>query len=98
MRAWRAGAYAPGGDVAAALKAGTAVTLERLPVPAPAAGEVRVKVSYAAVNPIDWKLLTGGLHAAAPVSFPATLGSTCRAWWTPWAPAWTTPSWASAPR
>ena len=53
MRAWRAGAYAPGGDVAAALKAGTAVTLERLPVPAPAAGEVRVRVSYAAVNPID---------------------------------------------
>jgi len=74
MRAWRAGAYAPGGDVAAALKAGTAVSLERLPVPAPAAGEVRVRVSYAAVNPIDWKLLTGGLHAAAPVSFPATLG------------------------
>ena len=50
------------------------LSCETLPVPAPAAGQVRVKVQYAAVNPIDWKLMSGGLDGVCPCSFPYTPG------------------------
>ena len=38
------------------------------PRPAPAAGEVLVKVEAAGVNPIDWKLRKGGRGGAAPAA------------------------------
>lgn len=37
--------------------------------------EVLVKVQYTNVNPIDWKIATGGFHAALPITnFPLTPG------------------------
>ncbi|WP_372483460.1 NADP-dependent oxidoreductase [Streptomyces aculeolatus] len=43
-------------------------------VPAPAAGEVRVRVRCAGVNPMDWKLRSGQLAAFRPLSFPHVPG------------------------
>jgi NADPH:quinone reductase-like Zn-dependent oxidoreductase len=48
--------------------------LETLPLPAPGAGEVLIKVHFAGVNPIDWKLRSGAYHAFMPVTFPANPG------------------------
>ncbi len=42
---------------------------EEIPVPAPAAGEVLVRVHYASVNPVDWKL-----QQAGALPFPAVPG------------------------
>lgn len=44
--------------------------LERVPVPAPAAGEVRIRVHAASINPIDWKVRAGLLQKNYPVSLP----------------------------
>jgi NADPH:quinone reductase-like Zn-dependent oxidoreductase len=46
-----------------------ALRIEPVPVPAPAAGEVLVRVHYASVNPVDWKL-----QEAGRLSFPAIPG------------------------
>lgn len=46
-----------------------ALRIERVPVPAPAAGEVLVRVHYASVNPVDWKL-----QRAGRLRFPAIPG------------------------
>jgi NADPH:quinone reductase-like Zn-dependent oxidoreductase len=37
----------------------TSVRIEDVPIPKPAADEVRIRVRYAGVNPIDWKLIEG---------------------------------------
>src|SRR5687768_9442848 len=37
-----------------------ALRVEQVPTPAPAAGEVLVRVHYASINPIDWKLQKAG--------------------------------------
>ncbi|MET0535726.1 MAG: NADP-dependent oxidoreductase [Steroidobacter sp.] len=37
-----------------------ALRVERVPTPAPAAGEVLVRVHFASINPIDWKLQKAG--------------------------------------
>ena len=71
MKAWRLGAYGADGDVAAAI---ASLKQESIPVPAPGAGQVRIKISYAAVNPIDWKLFSGGLDGVCPCTFPYTPG------------------------
>lgn len=44
--------------------------LDRIPVPAPAAGEVRIRVHAASINPIDWKIRSGLLQKSFPVSLP----------------------------
>ena len=44
--------------------------LDRIPVPAPAAGEVRIRVHAASINPIDWKIRSGQLQKYYPVSLP----------------------------
>jgi NADPH:quinone reductase-like Zn-dependent oxidoreductase len=44
----------------------------RLPEVGP--GQVLVKVRYASVNPIDWKIREGYMKQARPASFPLTLG------------------------
>jgi NADPH:quinone reductase-like Zn-dependent oxidoreductase len=43
--------------------------------PAPAAGEVRIAVRAAGVNPIDWKILHGLFAGGRPIEFPAGLGN-----------------------
>ncbi|MFI0938679.1 NADP-dependent oxidoreductase [Streptomyces sp. NPDC021020] len=47
---------------------------ERVPLPKVAPGEVLVKVRCAAVNPVDWKVMAGGLDSMMDVVFPAIPG------------------------
>ncbi len=42
--------------------------------PMPAAGEVKVKVTAASINPIDWKLRSGRYKGFMPLELPAVLG------------------------
>ena len=44
------------------------------PEPEPGAGEVKVRVTSASINPIDWKLRSGKAKAIMPLTFPAILG------------------------
>jgi len=69
MKAWRLNAYNE--DVPKAIES---MTLEDVPVPAPKDGEVQIKVDTASINPIDWKLFSGGYHGLFPVTFPYTPG------------------------
>jgi len=71
MKAWRAHAYGEGGNPADTI---SKMTLDDVPVPVAGAGQVQIKVAFAAVNPIDWKLFSGGMHGICPVSFPYTPG------------------------
>ncbi|WP_327116969.1 NADP-dependent oxidoreductase [Streptomyces sp. NBC_01341] len=49
--------------------------LVEVPKPDPEAGEVRVKVEYAALNPLDWQTADGALDGTAPHVFPLVLGT-----------------------
>ncbi|KRE35774.1 alcohol dehydrogenase [Janibacter sp. Soil728] len=44
------------------------------PVPKVGPGEVRVQVTRASVNPVDWKLMSGGLDALMDATFPVIPG------------------------
>lgn len=44
--------------------------LDRVPVPTPARGEVRIRVHAASVNPIDWKIRAGMLKRNYGVTLP----------------------------
>jgi NADPH:quinone reductase-like Zn-dependent oxidoreductase len=46
--------------------------LTEAPMPAPAHGEVLIRVTATSVNPIDWKLLAGLLRWMKPLRFPVT--------------------------
>ncbi|MEU8437846.1 NADP-dependent oxidoreductase [Streptomyces sp. NPDC029216] len=46
----------------------------RLPVPKVAPGEVLVRVRCAAVNPVDWKIMAGGLDGLMDVVYPVVPG------------------------
>jgi len=48
--------------------------VEEAPVPAPKAGEVRIRIHAAGVNPIDWKVRSGRLQKNYPVPLPYTPG------------------------
>lgn len=71
MKAWTLPAY--NSDHAAAI---ASLTLSEIPKPTTLSpDQVLVKVAYASVNPIDWKLFSGGLDATVPVGpFPFTPG------------------------
>ncbi|MFI2783827.1 NADP-dependent oxidoreductase [Streptomyces sp. ALB3] len=49
--------------------------LVEVPKPGPEAGEVRVKVEYAALNPLDWQTADGDSEADVPAVFPFVLGT-----------------------
>jgi NADPH:quinone reductase-like Zn-dependent oxidoreductase len=42
--------------------------------PEPAAGELKVRVAAAGINPVDWKLRSGALRGREPLELPAVLG------------------------
>ena len=65
MRAWQATAYGA---------AESCLHLASIPRPEPGAGEVRLQVQAASLNPIDFKLLNGSLRRIQRLSFPVTLG------------------------
>lgn len=72
MKAWRIGDYTKDDPKAGidALKLETDV-----PVPTEVKeDQVLVKVKFASVNPIDWKLFSAGLHAFTPCEFPYSPG------------------------
>jgi len=72
MKAWRCHAYGADGNPADAI---AKLKLEEdVPIPEPKAGQVQIKVQFAGVNPIDWKLFSGGFHGTCPVTFPYTPG------------------------
>ncbi|MER6441557.1 NADP-dependent oxidoreductase [Streptomyces sp. NPDC001185] len=48
--------------------------VEEAPEPQPGPGEVRIRVSAASVNPVDWKVRSGAVHAVLPVDMPAIPG------------------------
>ena len=48
--------------------------VETVDRPQPKAGEVLVRIHFAGVNPIDWKLRTGNLQRYMPIALPATPG------------------------
>ncbi|WP_308420197.1 NADP-dependent oxidoreductase [Pseudoclavibacter endophyticus] len=50
------------------------LTLTDRPLPKVAPGAVRINVMRAAVNPVDWKLMGGGLDAVLDVLFPVIPG------------------------
>lgn len=50
------------------------VEVEQFPGPMPAAGQLRVRVRAASLNPLDTKLRSGGLRPFLRLRFPAVLG------------------------
>jgi NADPH:quinone reductase-like Zn-dependent oxidoreductase len=48
--------------------------LAEIPEPKPGAGEIKVKVAAASINPIDWKPRSGDYKAFMPVQFPFVPG------------------------
>jgi NADPH:quinone reductase-like Zn-dependent oxidoreductase len=49
--------------------------LEDFELKAPGSGEVAVKVAFAAINPIDWKVRNGRLKMVTGKTFPRAMGS-----------------------
>ncbi|MGO6986167.1 NADP-dependent oxidoreductase [Rhizobium leguminosarum] len=50
------------------------LTIDEVDLPQPGAGQVRISVRAAGINPIDWKLRAGYMHKFIPLSFPAGVG------------------------
>ncbi|MDN5756035.1 MAG: NADP-dependent oxidoreductase [Micrococcaceae bacterium] len=48
--------------------------LTELPVPKVGPGEVRIRVTHASVNPVDWKIMSGGLDGLMDAHFPVIPG------------------------
>lgn len=70
MKAWRSAKYNE--DVPVAIDS---ITCEEIPVPEPQEGTVLIKNAYCSVNPIDWKLFSGGFDGMFPIkNFPYTPG------------------------
>ena len=43
--------------------------------PVPAAGQIRVRVAYVALNPVEWKIRSGAMADFLPQTFPVVLGN-----------------------
>jgi NADPH:quinone reductase-like Zn-dependent oxidoreductase len=50
------------------------LTLSEVPVPEPGPGQVRLAVRAVGINPIDWKIRSGGMQQAFRITFPHTPG------------------------
>lgn len=50
------------------------LTLNEVPDPVPAAGQLLVRMQASSVNPIDWKVASGALRFLMPIKRPATPG------------------------
>ncbi|MFG1642516.1 NADP-dependent oxidoreductase [Amycolatopsis sp. NPDC049252] len=50
------------------------LVVEDAPEPHAGPGEIRIRVTAASVNPVDWKLRSGATRAVLPVDFPAIPG------------------------
>ncbi|MEO8905794.1 MAG: NADP-dependent oxidoreductase [Polyangiaceae bacterium] len=50
------------------------LVLREYPTPEPGAGQIKVRVVSASINPVDWKLRSGALKALMPLELPAVLG------------------------
>lgn len=50
------------------------VKMSHIPITGPLPNEVQIEVSYAAINPVDWKIAAGLLRERMPYEFPITLG------------------------
>src|ERR1700741_396391 len=50
------------------------LTVSDVPEPQIGPGDVKVRVSAASINPMDWKLLSGEARSVMPLHFPAILG------------------------
>jgi len=51
------------------------LTLSEVPTAVPGGGEVRVRVAYVSLNPIEWKIRSGAFAAMLPMTFPIILGN-----------------------
>jgi len=69
MKAWRLAKYGEPQDAIDSLR-----LEEDVAVPAVQPGQVLIKVAYASLNPIDWKLFTGAMRGAFPIQMPYTPG------------------------
>jgi alcohol dehydrogenase len=49
--------------------------LDQIPTPEPAPGEVRIRVSHAGLNPVDYKIRDGALKRIRPLRFPHVMGN-----------------------
>src|SRR5579864_2696823 len=52
----------------------SALEIIDIPTPRPKADEVLVRLSFAGVNPFDWKVADGALDGQVPATFPLVLG------------------------
>lgn len=50
------------------------IQMIELDKPQPASNEVLIKISYAGVNPVDWKICLGAIKDLLPHQFPVVLG------------------------
>ncbi|MFJ6658801.1 NADP-dependent oxidoreductase [Streptomyces sp. NPDC091377] len=50
------------------------LVVEEVPDPHPGPGEIRVRVTAAGVNPVDWKVRSGAVREVFPVDLPAIPG------------------------
>ncbi|MGO4126931.1 NADP-dependent oxidoreductase [Inquilinus sp. YAF38] len=50
------------------------LAVEDVDLPQPGAGQIRIAVKAAGINPLDWKLRSGHMHKVMPLSFPAGTG------------------------
>lgn len=48
--------------------------LTEQPLPKVGPGEVRIRVTYASINPVDWKVMSGGLDQLMDAGFPVVPG------------------------
>lgn len=71
MKAWISSSYGKDGNPSDAVDK---LEIQEVPIPEPGEGQVLVKISHAAINPIDWKLFSGGFHAIVPCTHPYSPG------------------------